>query len=141
MGTPSLSKNTLRLAPAEHLDDRQRKVGESKRVRRPLLQEKVVQSFRVGRGPQFLSVGQRDLHDALPALGRAHYPPQEPETALLQEAGDGAVGRDHEVLDELLGAIPFLGHLPAHRAAVELGPHLNSLKFQRPALVTAGLRH
>jgi hypothetical protein len=61
------------------------------------------------------------------------------KTALLQEAGDRAVGSDHEVLDDLLGAIPFLGPLPAHGTTVELGPHLDRLEFQCASLVTAGL--
>ena len=96
-------------------------------------------AFASGAGGSFSPMGERDLDDALPALGRAHHAAQDRETALLEEAGDHAVGRDHEVLDDLLGAVALLGHLPAHRTAVELGPHLDRLEFQRPALVTAGL--
>src|SRR5512140_2514386 len=53
----------------------------------------------------------------------------------LQETGDDAVGRNHEVLDDLLRPVASLGLKSAHRVAVEAGVQLDGLEFQRPMLV------
>ena len=98
-----------------------------------------VQGPRVGLGRQAVAVGHGDVDDALPALRRAHDAAHDREALALEEARDGAVGGDHEVLDQLLGAVALLGREPAHRVAVERGLHLDRLELQRTVLVAVGL--
>ncbi len=55
------------------------------------------------------------LDDAVPALRSAHHAAQRGQVVLVEVPRGDAVGRDHEVLDELLGAVrlvlPEVGHL------------------------------
>ena len=77
--------------------------------------------------------GERD--DAPPAFRRAHDAAQGRDPGLLEEPGRGAVGRDHEVLDQLLGTIRTVGAQLGERLAGEDRPRLDRLEIERPVLV------
>ena len=54
-------------------------------------------------GGQPLAEAGRELDDAVPPLGGAQHAPQRRKAVALEEQRRRDVGRDHEVLDELLG--------------------------------------
>ena len=71
---------------------------------------------------------------------RAHDAAQDREPLRLEEARDDPVGRDHEVLDQVPGAVRLLGLEPAHGVAVELRAHLDGLELERAVLVAVRLQ-
>ena len=108
-----LDGNTRALAHilrgAEELHDRQRQVREALRGGALLPGEKVAERGRVGRRRQALAARARKLHDAAPALRRAQHPAERGVAVALEELRHRGVGRDHEVFDELLGAVVLVG--------------------------------
>src|SRR5205085_4707925 len=69
---------------------------------------------------------------------RSHYAAQDWKAALRQESGNGSVRRDHEVLDEILRAIGFVGLEGAHRVAGEVGMHLGRFELEGPLFLASG---
>jgi hypothetical protein len=50
----------------------------------------------------------RDLHDPVPAFGRAHHASQGSGFLAVQKARSDAVGRNHEVFDDFLGPVGLI---------------------------------
>src|SRR6202030_3227332 len=86
-----------------------------------------------------LAATVRQLHDTVPALRLAQYTPQRRRALALQVAGDDAVGRDHEVLDELLGAIVLVGLKVKKPRPFEYGLTLERRESERPLLLSHAL--
>ena len=59
------------------------------------------------------------LDDPVPSFRRADHAPQGRELSRREIAGGHAVGGDHEIRDQVLGAVRLLGLQPANRVAVE----------------------
>ena len=72
---------------------------------------------------------QRD--DAVPALGYGKDPAQRRQPLLREIARGDAVGRDHEVLDQLLRPVLPFGTQIGERAAVEYRAHFERFQSQR----------
>ena len=58
----------------------------------------------------------------------------------FEEARDDPVGRDHEVLDQVPGAVRLLRREPAHGVAVELRPRLHGFELERAVVVAVRLQ-
>ncbi len=82
--------------------------------------------------------GERD--DPFPALGRAHHAAQDGESLCFEEARDDPVGRDHEVLDQVLGAVRLLVRETADGVALELRAHLHGLQLEGSVVVAVRLQ-
>ncbi len=67
--------------------------------------EEAIERHRVRRRGQLAALRRGQRHDAVPAPRRLQEAPQRRETALGEEARRGAVGGDHHVGDEVLGAV------------------------------------
>ncbi len=93
------------LAPPEQLEDAQRQVPEHIRLRLAPGFEKLLERARVRRFRQRGPVRGRDLHDARPAFWRTDDTSDRRPSMRRQEASGDAVGRDHEALDDVAGAI------------------------------------
>ena len=99
------------------------------------LGEKVLERARVRLGwkPATLRGGQLD--EARPALGGPQHPPQRGQALRLQVSRGDPVGRDHEVLDQLLGPVLLVRPEVGEQVAVEHGPGLDGLEAQRAPLM------
>ena len=126
------------LAAPEELDDAEGEIGEPFRVGCPARHEERVQRRGVRLRRQLVAIRRGEVDDALPALRGADDAAHHREAPRAEEAGDGAVGGDHEVLDQLLGAVLALGRQAAHRVAGEQRLDLDGLQLEGAALVTAG---
>ena len=96
-----------------------------------LLGQKRLQRFAVGFVGQADAVLQRHLHDAHPAVRRAHHPAQRDLAVCGQKTGGAAVGDDHEFFNQLAG--PVLHLLPdvGDAVAFKQGFGLEGFKLQR----------
>ncbi len=122
-------------ARAEQLEDREGEVLEAVGVGLVALVQEKVEGCRVGLVRQPAAVLGRDLDDARPALRRAHDAAQGRQAAGFEEAGGRAVGGDHEVLDQLLGAVlPLRGEV-GDRVAVEDRAALGAVELQGAPLM------
>src|SRR4029077_7244076 len=69
------------------------------------LRQKGVQRRGVGRGRKLDAEIVRDSAYPLPTFGGPHHTPKRWKPLRVEKAGGDAVGSDHQVLDQLLGAI------------------------------------
>ncbi len=92
-------------AGAHQLDDGERKVREAQRVGHFSSLEESLERRRVGGVGEHLAGLARHLHDAGPALRRPQDAPQRREPVAVEIARRDRVHRDHEVLDQLPGAV------------------------------------
>jgi hypothetical protein len=122
------------LARSQELDHRERHLRKALGVRRPAFLQESGEGAGVGLRRQPLAEAGGDLDDAPPALGGTDDTAQRGEALLLEEAGDDAVGGDHEVLDQLLGRVLAVLAEVAHRVAVEDRPRLDRLELQGAVL-------
>ena len=114
-------------ARAQELDDRQREIGKAHRGRPARRLRRNASSATASGSAGSCSPdlrGQRD--DAVPALRRAQHAAQRRHPLAREEARDDAVGRDHEVLDQLLRAVRSSGAQVGERAVVEDGARLRA---------------
>ena len=101
--------------------------------------EEAIEGGRVGLRRQRLVKLGGDLHDPAPAFGRAEDPAHRRKPAAGQVACRHAVGRDHELLDQLLGAVLRIRPQVGQHVAVEDGPRLERLEAQRATRVALAL--
>ena len=73
--------------------------------------------------------GQRA--NPIPALGRLHDAPKRRKAAPVEETRGDAVGRDHQVLDQRLGAVSGLRLQVAQRVPLEHVLHFDRLEVER----------
>jgi len=73
----------------------------------------------------------REVDDPVPALGRAHDPSDGGEVLRGEIPGGHAVGGDHEILDDLRGAVLVFGFESADVVALKDRPRLDGLQAQR----------
>ena len=74
-----------------------------------LLAKKFVQGSRIGLRRQCGSVAAGQFDDARPALRRAHHAADAGAAGSVEQLRHGLVGRDHEVFDQVCGAIVLGG--------------------------------
>ena len=128
------------LAGTEQLDHRQRQIGKMIGILLLLLTQKIMQRFRIGIGGKFGPHLRGDFHDPVPALGRFHHAPNGGQTLRLERTRDHAIGGDHEILDQLRGAIL---HLRIDFDAAVFEPDrlcLDRFQIQRPVARSARAR-
>ena len=106
------------LAGPHQLDHGQREVWEVVGVLLFLRQQEVVESLGIGLDRQLCSQPRGHFDDAIPTLGSAHDAADGGHAGVFKGAGDDAVGRHHELLNQRRGAILFqllnLHRLPGH---------------------------
>ncbi len=122
-------------ARAQQLDDGQRQIGEAQRIGLPRLGQEGFQRLRIGRVGQRRPVLRGDLDDPLPAFGRAHHAPDRRELLRHEKLRHRAVGRDHEILDDLFRAVLLIDFQIAQLLAVEDRPGLQRFQAERAMLV------
>src|SRR5207245_1237169 len=88
---------------------RERQVGEARGIRPASRSEKGFERARVRRRRQPLTEACRQLDDALPALRGTEDPTQRRGPPRVEELRGDFVGRDHVVLDQLLGTVLLVG--------------------------------
>ncbi len=79
---------------------------------------------------------QRNFDDPIPAFWDAHNAADRREIPGREITGGHAIGRDHEVLDDLPGTILCVYFQRADLIAVEYGPGFICFQTQRPVSVT-----
>ena len=126
------------LAPSEQLDDAEREVGKPEGVGRASPDEERRQRRGIGRGRQRVAESGGDLADLLPALRGPHHAAKRREALVLQVARGDAVGRDHEVLDQLRRPVPLLLLEVDDVAVGHDRARLEHLEVERAVLVPAG---
>ena len=90
---------------SHQLDDDQRQVGKAQRVGAGGAWPESPRAPGVGLLRQRLAELACHLDDALPALGRTHHATQRRAAGGARKRAVHAVGRDHEFLDQLAGAV------------------------------------
>ena len=80
-----------------------------------------------------------EIDDALPAFRRSQHAPQRWEFLAVEKPRGHAVGRHHEILDEVLGSVADIAAQVAERIAVEHGPRFDRLEAERAMLVALRL--
>ena len=126
------------LTLAEQLHDGERQVREPGRVLPASLGEEFLERAGARLGRELAPLPRGQLDEPPPALGRVEHPPQRREAFALQVLRGDPVGRDHEVLDQLLRPILLVRPQVGEQVAVEHGPGLERLEAQGPALVPQG---
>ena len=117
----------------------EREVGKAQRIGLPPARRGTARAPAVGLGRAAVSpCSAATCDDPLPALGRAHDAPQRGEPLLREKARGHAVGRDHEVLDQLARAVLPLDGEVHDRFVVEEGLRLDRLELERALLVAQG---
>ena len=111
--------------------------GNAVRIGRPPPEEKRVERARIGRRRKRVAGRGGDLDDAVPAGRRPHDAANRREAVRVEKARGDAVGGDHEIFDQRLGAIRHLGLQIAQRVAVEVGPRLDRRELERSQLVAS----
>ena len=101
--------------------------------------EKCAERPRVRRHRQTLAQSPRQLDDPPPALWLAQHAAQRCGAAALQVLRHDCVGRDHEVLDELLGTIVLVGLEVREHSAVVDRPRLDGAESQCALLMPQAL--
>ena len=108
-------------------------------ARRRLIR-KASSARRVGLRRQAVPRPRRDLDDLVPPLGRTHDAAQRGDPLAREKPRRHAVGRDHEVLDELAGAVLRLHRQVRHGVAVEDRAGLDRLEIEGSLLVPAAAK-
>ena len=107
------------LAGAQQLDHREREVGEPVGSALRRWARNADSAFESGSGGRRSPCSCASATIRSQRSGERSDPAQRREALLLQEARVDAVGRDHEVLDQLLGAVAPLRPQVGERVAVE----------------------
>src|SRR4029453_2306479 len=115
-------------AGAEKLHDREREIRKAIRIGGATLAEKGVQRARVRCVGQRLACLASNVDDPAPPLRCLQDPPQRRRPALGEKPARFAVGGDHEILDEVLGAVLLLAAKIRDLIAVEYGMALRPFK-------------
>ena len=105
------------LARAQQLDDGQREIGKAVGIGGAALAQERFERAGVRRGRQRPAELAADLDDAVPPLGVRSTRRIAGSPRVGEKPRDGAVGGDHEVLDQRLGAV-----LPVALEVGELSP-------------------
>ena len=121
-------------ARPQQFHDREREVGVVLRVGGATLLEQGLERDRIRRVGQALlhRCGQGD--DATPALGRMQHAADGRIACRFEKIRDHAVGRDHQVFDQLLRSVLRIGPQVGQRAVHEHRPRLDRLQAERAAL-------
>ena len=127
------------LASADELHDGQGEIGKSERIRLPTCDEEHFERLRVRLRRQMLAPACSHLNNPLPAFGRTQDAAKGGHALSLEIRRRRLIGRDHKILNQLLGAILLLD--------LEIGQHLtlkhsswfNRFKTQRSLFVSSSL--
>ena len=124
------------LTAPEQLDDRQRQIRERVRCRLVLRLQERLQRRGIGLRRQRAAVLRRQIDDARPPLRFADDAADRGQAARVEELHHGAVRRDHEVLDQPLGAVRQFGLEIRDAVVVHDRLELGAIEVERAALVT-----
>ncbi len=102
-----------------------------------LSEEEVVEGLRVRLGGQGCAQAGGHLDNAVPALGNANDAADGSYTGSLERAGDDAVGRHHELLDERRSAVLLEAGNVHHLAGQGHRSRFDGLKIERSMLEAA----
>jgi hypothetical protein len=122
-------------AGSQQLDHGQRDVGKPLGVGLPALDQKLLQGDRTGLLRQTFAEACGERDDPVPALRRAKHPSNRRRPAALEELRGRGVGRDHEILDQILSPILFLRPEIGQKVASEHRTGFDRLERQRAVRV------
>ena len=112
-----------------------REVGEFLRVRLVSPNQEGFEGCAVRLVGQPVPKLRREVRDAAPAVGRPQDPAQRRELLRFQVGRGHPIGRNHEVLDQLLGAVFSIQLQTREDVPVENRFRLDCLKAERAVLV------
>ena len=118
-------------ARSQEFDHRQGQIGEAQRIGGTLRDEKFVEGGGIRGVRQFDAVLQGQCDNSVPAFRRAHHATDRRKLVCCEISGGHAVGGDHEILDDLLGAIRRFHGEVTELVAVKQRLRLDRFQAQR----------